>query len=489
MVVKMKKKDIKIFIIVFSIYILVFSPLLKNNLISDDYFISNLGYIEYIKKYSLNDGRIFCAILPIIFNTLHIPILVGKSITLILGLMIGSITVIKLKKIIEKYKKPKGTMHEILLTIISMVTIYNFFLIDTLLFIDAPIIVTSILLNIIVADILVTKDKQYLLKSFVLLMIAAFSYQATITAFFAMVFLFSIIKNKNNIKKIMLDLIQATIILGLVVIINFTFIKLYGRINNIEGRIINSKNIVSNLITVLNCLDIMLITNFNFYYWGMFIGIIILLSAVTTIYGVKHNVKNSMLIKMICIILSFIICSSIMFVFVMSSFWSGRTRIPLAMTIGAIFIFLYEETQILEKEHFYKYILISILTFYLVTMILYYVKIINSKKQNDIINIQGTNAIIEYVNEYENKTGNKVKNIIELALADYPLEISDYRDILKNTPYSNNYLIELKTASGFINYYSNYKFSNCIYKTANEFGEPGSYYCKDDTLYIYICIW
>ena len=251
----MKKKNAIIFVIIFIISIAIFFPLLLGNLIGDDYLISSIGYIDYIKNYSLNDGRIFCTILPIIFNALHIPIFTGKIIALMITLAIASLTVVKLKNIIDKYKKSNGIKQSILVTLISFATIYNFLFIDEIFYIEAPVIVSSILLFIMAANILVTNNKKSLIKSLLLVVIASFCYQGTILVFFAMSFLFSILKNKDDVKRVFIDLFKSICIAGIATIINFAFIKIYGKVNNINSRAININKIKRNIAIIFENAD------------------------------------------------------------------------------------------------------------------------------------------------------------------------------------------------------------------------------------------
>ena len=58
-----------------------------------------------------------------------------------------------------------------------------------------------------------------------------------------------------------------------------------------------------------------------------------------------------------------------------------------------------------------------------------------------------------------------------------------------NLPFSDTNLINMRSASSMVNYYSEKKYENYKVEIATQYGEPASYYCKGDTLYIYICSW
>ena len=68
----------------FIITCLIFSPLLTGHYASDSYNIYNIGYHDYAIKYSLNDGRIFMAILGLIASKINISIDTYAFITLFL---------------------------------------------------------------------------------------------------------------------------------------------------------------------------------------------------------------------------------------------------------------------------------------------------------------------------------------------------------------------------------------------------------------------
>ena len=193
---KINKKDLITYTVLTIITCIIFIPLLVGHYASDSYNIYNIGYHDYAIKYSLNDGRIFMSALGLIANKINIPLNIYISITLFLALLISNVAVMVLSKIIKKYKEPKNIFQEIVVIIISYITIFNFMYLENLYFVESIVMAVSILLLIISANVLVEKNKQYFIKSVILTILAIMCYQGTIGLFFAYVLLFTILKNK-----------------------------------------------------------------------------------------------------------------------------------------------------------------------------------------------------------------------------------------------------------------------------------------------------
>ena len=204
---KISKKDIITYLITFLLTCIVFLPLLTGHYASDSYNIYNLGYHDYAIRYSLNDGRIFMSILGLIADKINISINLFIFITLFCALLISNIAVIKLSKIIKKYKQPTNIFQEIIVMIISYITIFNFMYLENMYFVECIVMAASILLFLTSADILVEKNSKYLIKSLTLASLGVMFYQGTVGMFFTLVCLFTILRNKNNIKQMIIDLL------------------------------------------------------------------------------------------------------------------------------------------------------------------------------------------------------------------------------------------------------------------------------------------
>ena len=159
------KTNILEFVIILAITLIIFIPFLIGHYATDTYNIANIGYKNYAINWSLNDGRIFMAIIGLIADKINISIETYVFVTLFSALIISCISVCVLKKVIEKYKKPKNILQNIILVSISYVTIFNFMYLEDMYFVESVVMATSVLLYEIAADILITKNKNYIIKS------------------------------------------------------------------------------------------------------------------------------------------------------------------------------------------------------------------------------------------------------------------------------------------------------------------------------------
>lgn len=248
---KINKKDIIIFIIIFAITCVIFIPFLQGHYATDTYNIANVGYENYAINWSLKDGRFFMAILGLIASKINISIEHYVFITLFCALIISNITIIILNNIIKKYKKPQNIIQEITLIIISYITIFNFMYLEDMYFVESIVMATSVLLFIISSYILTEKNKNYIIKSLILTIIGVICYQGTIGIFFAFAILFTILKNKSDVKQIFIDIVKCGFIALVAVLLNIISVKIIEKIFNInQTRLGDISNIFRNIMQI-----------------------------------------------------------------------------------------------------------------------------------------------------------------------------------------------------------------------------------------------
>ena len=83
------------------------------------FHISHAGIAE-------NDGRIFMSAITLLAGKINLPIEAFIFITLFLALIISCLSVMQIKKVIEKYKKSKNIWQKILTVTMAYITIFNF---------------------------------------------------------------------------------------------------------------------------------------------------------------------------------------------------------------------------------------------------------------------------------------------------------------------------------------------------------------------------
>ena len=103
-----------------------------------------------------------------IAQKLNMPIMVYVIILTAIALIVSNISVIKLKNITVKYIEEKNKKTEYIILAIAYIIIFNFAYLENLQFAECAIMSVSILLNIIAAQQIVEKKKNYILKSIII---------------------------------------------------------------------------------------------------------------------------------------------------------------------------------------------------------------------------------------------------------------------------------------------------------------------------------
>lgn len=488
---KVNKKDLIIYIITFIITCIIFLPLLTGHYASNSYNIYNIGYHNYAIHWSLIDGRIFMAIIGLIADKINISIETYSFITLFCALIVSNIAIIILSKIIKKYKKPQNIIQEIIILIISYITIFNFMYLENMYFVESIVMAVSVLLYIISANILIEKNKNYIIKSIALTTIGVMCYQGTVGLFFAFVILFTILKNKNNIKQIIIDLIKCGIIALIAVLIDILIVKIIENIiDQKQTRLGKVSNIFANIKIIIQTLPNILQRTCNLFPPNLLILYLVILTLIILIYAIINKKdENNILVKYWVIVIITIAGSCVTYLLTLTSFYTGRLRNALGALIGIIFIFLYVETNCFEKKSKLSIItFITLASFFIINIINYESIMIQHKEVNKLEKIE-SEQIEQYMEEYENDTGNKVTKIAKVVIHNN-LEKSFLPNAKNKTSFTHNSIRTSWAADGTINFYTNRNLETVTitkeemqYYINNQDTEKG-YKCIGDTLYV-----
>lgn len=491
---RINKKDLIIYIITLAITCVIFIPLLAGHYASDSYNIYNIGYHDYAIKYSLNDGRIFMAILGLIAGKINISINAYIFITLFGALLISNITVVVLNKIIKKYKEPKNIFQEIIVVIISYITVFNFMYLENMYFVECIVMAASVLLFIISANILVEKNNKYFIKSLILTILGVMFYQGTIGMFFAFAFLFTILKNKNNIKQILIDFMQSGIIAGIGVGLDLLIVKIVGNIINMnQSRYGSLSNIPNNIIYIFSKLSIIMKENCGLFPENALIIFLNIITIIVIIYQAQNiNKEDNTIFKYLAILFITIASSFVIHLMTLTSFYTGRLKNPIGALVGIIFIFLYVDTNILNnKGKLSKVTLITLMAFTIINVFNYENIILQHKKVNELEK-QEVQEMEEYIKNYEESTEIKVTKIIKIPL--YDKSKGYFTNIKNKSVYAYNSMRTYWASEGIINLYTKRNLKNVyITKQQKEYYEQNhdiqrGYECIGDTLYVSIYI-
>lgn len=492
---KNKTKIIE-FVIILAITLIIFIPFLTGHYATDTYNIANIGYKNYAINWSLNDGRIFMAIIGLIADKINISIEAYVFVTLISALIISCISVCVLKKVIEKYKKPKNILQNIILVIISYVTIFNFMYLEDMYFVESVVMATSVLLYLLTADILVTKNKNYIIKSLVLTILGILCYQGTIGILFAFVILFTILKNKNDLKQIIIDLIKSGVTALVAVLLNIGTVKIVGNLMGMkQTRLGDLSNIFRNIRTIFLTLPNILQETCNLFPRNallLFLGILTM--SVILYVMINKKYKEHIVIKYFSIALITILGSCVTYILTLTSFYTGRLRNALGAVVGILFLFIFSETDVFEKiQKNNKKFILGMLT--ITTLISYMaIVVINSesimlqhKRVNKLEKIE-VNKIEQYIEEYENNTGIKVTKIANIVDTGN-LDKSYFEGTKNKTSFTHNAIRTSWAADGVINFYTNRDLETVRIDAKSKENylrnkDNNDYMCIDDILYI-----
>lgn len=357
-------------------------------------FLNN-GYESYIQSKFLVDGRIFSVILLKI--VINMPMKYVIPILYIIGIIISSIVVMVIRKIIINYTKTEEKAN-IIATIIGYVLIFNFMYIDTFQFMEFPIIAFSVLLYVFSAQIIIQKKKGYIIKSFILTLVAMFCYQGTITVLIVTSFVLSLIENKKLNKNVILDMLKIGGVIFIAILINYAFTEFMGGTSRLDLNIFeNAKSAFINLYFIIFNSD---------NYYPKYLQIIILAIILVYCFIKKIKILNLILIWIASIAINlFILISTGNGIMNTKSFLLGRIFFTVGGAIGYIYMYLWCTNSEIIKDKIIK----GILIIYFVTILIYNFQYTYLYMKGQDIDKYIITNIEKVILKYENMSGNKVE--------------------------------------------------------------------------------
>lgn len=482
------KKDTIICIILIIFTCIIFIPFLTGHYIADTYGIIERGLEDYSMYNSFTDGRVLMGLLNLLVLKLNIPIMVYVVFTLFVGIIISCIVVIFLKKVILKFRPAESKYIEIIVTIICYVTIFNFMYLENLYFIECIVMALSLLLYCLGAYILVDKTKGYFLKSVLCVIIGMLSYQGTIGFFLALVFLFSILKNKNKISSIIIDVLISGVLVIIAGVIDLAFIKIFtNQFNTNQGRLNN--DIFQNIIIIFMYFPKILTHTCGMFPPNLLIIFLTLLTLLAIIGIIqKYRQKAAKELILYFSLMIFIIASAFSSsVLSSSSFWAARMRFCIGALVGVLFLYLYVTSDLFQKKNALTILSIILLITYAICNLCQYINIINQSKQMNEIEEQDCIEMEKNVEEYEQQTGTNITKIARVYSNKHNQKL-----YLTDTNASTSVVNATKcwwSVKGTIYFYTGRRLE---YAKATSEGtqilinSKQEYKCIGDTLYIFI---
>ena len=266
-------KDAIVFCIILLINVVIFKNFLTEHYTTDSYNLINIGYIQYLKENFLPGGRIFSALLYYIGFLLKIPYESLFTLSLMGGLIISTIMIIKLKNICLKEKEKWSLLEIFILIIASYYTIFNAMYLENLYFAETIIMALSVYFYMLAAKSCLEKG---IIKSIVFACLGVFCYQGTVSAFFAFLILFELLNNKDFLE-ILKDMLWACCPIIVAISINMIQINLTCHILQIEQHRLQF-NIIYNFVLGFKQVINMFMNTLHYEYYLYTIAFISLLT-------------------------------------------------------------------------------------------------------------------------------------------------------------------------------------------------------------------
>lgn len=457
-----KKREIIVFSVVFVIAIISTIFFLNPHYSIDTVEFMNVGYESYVNSKFLVDGRIFSMLL--LKLVINYPMKYVIPVTYVIGILISSASVMYIRKWILEQTNGEEKIG-IFETMISYVIIFNFMYIDAFQFMEFPIIALSVLLYIISAKILVKKEKNYVIKSTLLTIIAMFCYQGTINVFITIGFIFSIIKNNKINKELIFDIIKIGMLTLIATIINYVFTEIVGGTDRLEFNII--ENLAKGIISLF------MITFRGNSHYPKYLQLIFAILIICYCLFKKVKILNLICIYGVSIGANILLLMTSSGGIVCTNQW-GRVFFSIGAAIGYLFMYLWCVEKEIRRDKIIKVFLII----YFVSLLIVYFKYTYLYMRGQYIDKYIITNIDNIITQYEEETGNKIEKYA------YSFEREDYNVLdtlnILNKNYENmDYITILRgrrtiegISSTLFEIYSNRK----IERTLGELGWKEKYF-------------
>lgn len=317
----------------------------------DTYRIISQGYTDYaLKDAYIRDGRLFLAGIVSLVGIINPSYKVWYIINLAITIFISAITVLQLYMIINHYKKAKNTKNKCIYFLVSFLFIFNFVQIDTMQFIEAFAIATSVLLYILsLKNTVINKNKK---MGFIYAILGMLWYQGTVTIYIATAFLMCLLENKKINKEFFKKILSPAIIIIISAILSSLIVSIVPYITKLEltERFPSVEKYMNILKRNIMQMDNLLIDCCGYFPKYIFISASLLILIVIFVYGIKHkNITqpiNALIVFYIYIVSIFI------FFPIQSIELCFRCALSLGAAIPALFIYMICNMEMLEGKKY-----------------------------------------------------------------------------------------------------------------------------------------
>lgn len=326
------KKKILLFIVIFSIGIIITYPAFVPSHSLDSYCTIYNGYVE-TGNWFLQNGRVFSALLMYFYNLVSLPVDSMNFVAVFFLNLFLALAILKLYLVLEN---TDNKVLKIILLMSVFMLFYGPLITEVLFFDEAMILGLSILFVTLSAyKVSVGGIKNYIIAS-ILMILGVACYQGTACYFFA-ILLLCLMKNKIKDKDDMINLFKkmgiGIVIYGLSFLSTLGVIKLMENVLNVSNTKFGSFNIFDNLTKIFTDLLPSALQNlFGFVNTKIYYFLTIALIGIIIYLIVKSDKKAIKITLLVGIILTLILVPFIPNLVMSSS--SNYTAARMALTLG-----------------------------------------------------------------------------------------------------------------------------------------------------------
>ena len=393
----------KIFIFYTFITLLFFGILIKLEFATDTYAVFNFNKEEVFMQYAMS-GRFITGFIFKIFKSINISDKIIYLMSSFLAVICAILSQYFFYKIIEDVK------NKTIRILIPTLIIINPFSIELFLFIEKGIMWFGVLMCIIavkcVIEFFETKQKKHIIYSAVCMLIANCSYQG-IVGIFGTILLVYILKYSKSIKEFLINNIVVGSIYAIPAIIDYLLVKILFKSSRINGKI----NTLESIKIILKNTFTMAVKTYEIIPKYIFILLILFTFTVFCSKIWKGKKKFLSTIKFFYIMLGIIFYAIVpQIIQPTNSIWFvPRATYCFASMYGILVLYI---AMNYDVEKFSKNLILFISIAFVIFQVQKFIKI---EKDRYILNNQDeqiTMQIIEQINNYETKTGNKIEKVL-----------------------------------------------------------------------------
>lgn len=294
--------------------------------------------------------------------------------------------------------------------IIPTLILLNIFSIELFLFIEKGIMMFSILMCVCATESIIklfdTKKKKYFLYALIYMLLSNFSYQG-VTGIFVAISLIYILKYSKTIKDFLVNNVLVACAYGIPSIIDYILIRLFSVGSRVSGEIIFIESIKKIIKGTLDMTFYMHKLLPKYLYLGLVVIICVLL-----IFKILSK-KDKAIVEILKVVYIFcgIIVATVLPQIMQSTEWIWlvpRSTYSFAAIFGILILYFLMNFEVAESIEKIIIILSGLL---LIFQFYSFNKISTDRYKVNAVDYEVTKRICQEIQDYEEKSGNKIKNI------------------------------------------------------------------------------